>query len=70
VTIHPFPNGNGRHARMLAHVVMVRHFKADPVPWGGSLPRAADENRKAYINALIAADEGDFRPLLAFARAK
>src|SRR3974390_3044379 len=31
VTIHPFPNGNGRHARMLAHVTMVRHFGLHPL---------------------------------------
>ena len=69
VTIHPFPNGNGRHARMLAHVVMVGHFKTDPLPWGGSLLRA-DENRIGYIAALVAADNRDFGPLLDFARAK
>lgn len=70
VTIHPFPNGNGRHARMLAHVAMLRHFKVDPVPWVGSALHTADENRKAYIDALVAADNRDFGPLLAFARSK
>ncbi|MEJ1961030.1 MAG: mobile mystery protein B [Gammaproteobacteria bacterium] len=70
VTIHPFPNGNGRHARMLAHVAMVRQFNADPVPWGGSALRSDDENRKAYIAALVAADNRDLGPLLEFARSK
>jgi Fic family protein len=68
VTVHPFPNGNGRHARMLAHLVMVRHFDTEPLQWGGSLLRGADANRKAYLDALIAADRRDFAPLLAFAR--
>ena len=36
VTIHSFPNGNGRHGRMLAHIAMVRHFGLEPLPWGGS----------------------------------
>jgi Fic-DOC domain mobile mystery protein B len=70
VTIHPFPNGNGRHARMLAHVAMVRHFNTDPLPWGGSALRSDDDNRKAYIAALVAADNRDFGPLLDFARSK
>jgi Fic-DOC domain mobile mystery protein B len=68
VTVHPFANGNGRHARMLAHVMMVRHFRMEPLSWGGSLLQGLDANRKAYIDALIAADRGDMAPLLAFAR--
>jgi Fic-DOC domain mobile mystery protein B len=70
VTVHPFPNGNGRHARMLAHLVMVRHFGVEPLQWGGSLLRGADANRKAYLDALVAADRRDFAPLLAFARSR
>jgi Fic-DOC domain mobile mystery protein B len=69
VTIHPFPNGNGRHARMLAHMVMVRHFRLKPLSWGGSALRDQEINRKAYINALVAADTRDLAPLLTFARA-
>ena len=68
VTIHPFPNGNGRHARMLAHMAMTRHFDMKPLPWGGSRLRDADATRKAYIDALVAADNRDFGPLLLFAR--
>jgi Fic-DOC domain mobile mystery protein B len=70
VTVHPFPNGNGRHARMLAHLVMVRHFDLEPLQWGGSLLRGADANRQAYLDALTAADRRDFAPLLAFARSR
>jgi Fic-DOC domain mobile mystery protein B len=68
VTIHPFPNGNGRHARMLADMAMVRHFRLNSLPWGGSALRNLDANRKAYIDALVAADKRDLAPLLAFAR--
>lgn len=70
VTIHPFPNGNGRHARMLAHMVMVRHFRLNPLSWGGSALRDQNVNRKAYIDALAAADNRNFAPLLTFARAR
>ncbi len=45
VTIHSFPNGNGRHARMLAHIVMARHFGLEPLPWGGSALSDADYRR-------------------------
>jgi DNA-binding XRE family transcriptional regulator len=61
---------NERYARMLAHMVMVRHCKTDPLPWSGSFLRGADEKRKAYIAALVAADRCDFGPLLAFARSR
>jgi Fic-DOC domain mobile mystery protein B len=69
VTVHPFPNGNGRHARMVAGLALVRHFKADPLPWDGSALRRSDATRQAYIDALVAADHYDLAPLLAFARA-
>ena len=67
VTVHPFRNGNGRHARMLANLVLVRHFKRDPLPWSNSPLRAASAVRQVYLAALRAADDGDLAPLLAFA---
>ena len=67
VTVHPFRNGNGRHARMVAHIALVRHFKREPLPWGNSPLRASDLTRRAYIAALVAADRRDFGPLLRFA---
>jgi Fic-DOC domain mobile mystery protein B len=70
VTVHPFRNGNGRHARMVADLALVRHFKADPLPWGGGGLRNAEAIRQAYIEALVAADRHDFAPLLTFARSK
>ena len=68
VTVHPFPNGNGRHARMVAHLVLLRHFKTEPLLWGGGAMRSIDATRQAYIGALVAADHHDFAPLLRFAR--
>ena len=41
---------------MLAHIAMVRHFGLDPLPWGGSALRDPDAKRKAYIDALVAAE--------------
>ena len=64
--IHPFPNGNGRHARTLADMVLLRHFKAAPLSWGGGIASQGDA-REAYLDAMRAADRHDIRPLLAFA---
>ncbi|HEX9936180.1 MAG TPA: mobile mystery protein B [Longimicrobium sp.] len=69
VAIHPFPNGNGRHARMMADLFMLKEG-IRPLPWGrgrGSLVNTG-ELRSEYIAALRAADHGDIAPLLAFAR--
>ena len=65
VAIHVFPNGNGRHARLMADLLLLeladRRFD-----WGRGSLVAANELRARYIAALKAADGGDIRPLLAF----
>ena len=71
VVIHPFVNGNGRHARLvadlLAHACDVESFS-----WGGAtgaMPTAeGDPVRTAYLEALRAADRGDLEQLVRFAR--
>lgn len=68
VSIHPFPNGNGRHSRIAADFVAVR--LGEPMfSWGKANLVDASEMRKEYISALQAADDGDITPLLIFARA-
>lgn len=67
VQIHPFPNGNGRHARILADTVLARVYDAPPIDWaGGHDLGKLSERRAAYIAALRAADRGDIDLLLAF----
>jgi Fic-DOC domain mobile mystery protein B len=67
VVIHPWPNGNGRHARLLADILIAAHTGA-PLPWGASLDLAQPGLARArYIAALQSADQGDYAPLLAFA---
>ena len=67
VFIHPFANGNGRHARLMADVMARR--QARPVfTWGSAEIARPSDFRKAYIEALRAADANDIRPLLQFAR--
>jgi Fic-DOC domain mobile mystery protein B len=67
VQIHPFPNGNGRHARIMADTVLARVYDAPPIDWaGGHDLGKLNERRTAYIAALRAADRGDIGPLIAF----
>ena len=68
VSIHPFPNGNGRHARLIADV-LIEQLGAPRFSWGGSSSLAnASGLRQQYIAALQRADRGDVSALLAFAR--
>jgi Fic-DOC domain mobile mystery protein B len=67
VLIHPFPNGNGRHTRLMADLLLMQ-LKHEAFSWGGSDLSAPDDTRTRYIGALRSADRGDLRPLLAFAR--
>ncbi len=65
--IHPFPNGNGRHARMMADL-MAQQLGRPRFSWGGASLTATTELRTAYIGALREADEGDLAPLMDFSR--
>ena len=67
VSIHPFPNGNGRHTRLMADLLVGRLGGA-PFSWGGANLSAAGDVRERYIDALRSADRGDLSSLLAFAR--
>lgn len=67
VAIHPFPNGNGRHARLMADLLIVQRGSA-PFSWGGGTLRDIGTLRAEYIAALRKADQHDFASLLAFAR--
>lgn len=67
VSIHPFANGNGRHARFCADR-FVENLGGHPFLWGRSDLRSEGVTRKAYLTALKAADRGDLEPLVRFAR--
>jgi len=67
VRIHPFPNGNGRHARISADIFLAEAFKRPPIDWARGTDLANNSDRRvAYIAALRAADGNDFDPLLTF----
>ena len=68
VSIHPFPNGNGRHSRISGDI-LVSHVLGRPVfPWGGKRIEEEGETRRKYLKALHEADQGDIVALLKFAR--
>jgi Fic-DOC domain mobile mystery protein B len=67
VQIHPFPNGNGRHSRLMADLLVMR-LERERFSWGSANLQDAGQVRKRYIAALQAADNHDIGPLLAFGR--
>lgn len=67
VQIHPFPNGNGRHARLMADLLVMR-LGGERFSWGSADLQNAGDLRTRYNAALQAADSHDIAPLLAFAR--
>jgi Fic-DOC domain mobile mystery protein B len=67
VSIHPFPNGNGRHARLMADL-LGSVMGWEPLAWGrGNLERAGNA-RTRYLAALKQADKGHIGPLVHFIR--
>lgn len=68
VSIHPFPNGNGRHARFMADLLMENVLAGEPLTWGTENIGTASGNRQKYIEALRAADNYNYAPLLYFVR--
>ncbi len=67
VAIHPFPNGNGRHARTMADL-LIQQLGQPRFSWGNKSLTEATEMRTRYIAALRAADSGNIKPLMDFVR--
>ena len=68
VKIHCFPNGNGRHSRIMADIIIESIFGLDIFTWHSSNMVKADDVRKEYINAIKEADNGNINPIIEFAR--
>ena len=64
--IHPFANGNGRHARLITDIFF--YSVRLPLPqWPQiQLLSEGDQIRSRYIEAMKAADQEDYRDLIAF----
>ena len=68
VFIHCFANGNGRHSRLIADVIIEKIFGRDVFTWGSADLIESEQFRTTYLQALREADNGDYCPLLKFAR--
>lgn len=68
VYIHPFPNGNGRHSRLIGDILISEGFGQPQFTWGSTNLFEAGEARREYLQALKAADNNDYAPLIDFAR--
>ena len=67
VQIHLFPNGNGRHARIMADEILKTLLKEKPVDWSAGYDlNNFNERREQYIQALRNADGGDYQSLFEF----
>ncbi len=67
VKIHPFPNGNGRHARVLADTLLKSKLGEEPLDWARGVDlQSMNERRSEYIAALREADRGNYDPLYKF----
>ena len=65
VTIHPFPNGNGRHARLATDIISWKLKQKEP-SWGRGELGQKSPIREKYITSLRSADQGKFELLTDF----
>lgn len=68
VAIHIFPNGNGRHSRLMGDIVMKHIFKKPIFTWGSKSLDEKSDVRDNYITALKKGDKGEFKDLVDFAQ--
>jgi Fic-DOC domain mobile mystery protein B len=68
VSIHCFANGNGRHSRLMADLIMEKLYDKPFLTWGSSDLVKANDKRKAYIDAIKMADNLDLNSLILFAK--
>ena len=68
VSIHCFPNGNGRHSRLMADIIIEKIYNQPVFTWGGANSSNENDIRDKYLRAIKAADKGEFSLLLEFVR--
>ena len=68
VQTHIFPNGNGRHSRLCADILISHGFNRPVFSWGTANLTKKGESRKKYLHAIYKADQGIYGPLIKFAR--
>lgn len=68
VWIHPFANGNGRHARLITDILLKEVLRQKPFSWDIKSVNAEDKVRDLYLKALKQADHHDYAALLSFVK--
>lgn len=68
VSIHCFPNGNGRHSRLVADIIVEKILGREVFTWGAQKLIRQQAFRTSYIGALRQADNGNYELLITFAR--
>jgi Fic-DOC domain mobile mystery protein B len=68
VKIHLFPNGNGRHSRLIADIMISNIFRNPVFSWGGADLSKNNKMRKEYLEAIHLADIENYKVLIEFAR--
>ena len=68
VSIHCFANGNGRHSRLMADIIINQIFKKQIFTWSMNNLSKVSTERTNYLTAVKAADIGDYSKLISFAR--
>ena len=66
VQIHPFANGNGRHARIFTDAILERELNQKPINWSTSGSVDDEAHRQNYLKALGAADGGEYQLMIDF----
>lgn len=69
VSIHPYPNGNGRVARIMTEYLLKRNNQT-VTNWMNSLKDKPKMRRDLYIKALQFADQGDYSKLIEYVKSK
>ena len=68
VSVHCFPNGNGRHSRLMADIIVDKIYKLPVFSWGAENLVRLSDTRTNYIKAVKEADNNNYEQLLLFAR--
>lgn len=68
VSIHCFPNGNGRHSRLMADIIIDKIYRLPVFSWGANNLVKQSDTRITYLKAVKEADKNNYAQLLLFAR--
>jgi len=68
VSIHCFPNGNGRHSRLMADIIIDKIYNKEMFTWGAQNLIKQSKTRNYYLTAVRKADQNNYSLLLDFAR--